>query len=113
MATVQAARADAAIPNLPVRTERMADIAFALNAGDTHADAGRNAGAAVGAVTALRDQVGLNRLISEFGITEDDFGQIAADALDDEVLTGAPRQPAEADIGAILLASASQRGPGK
>jgi alcohol dehydrogenase len=98
--------------NLPVRTERIADIAFALNVGDTHADAGRNAGAAIGAVTALRDQVGLDRLISEFGITEDDFGQIAADALDDEVLTGAPRQPAEADIGAILLASAGQRGRG-
>jgi alcohol dehydrogenase len=92
--------------NLLVRTERMADIAAALGVGDTHADAGRNAEAAIGAVTALRDQVGLNRLVGEFGITEADFGQIAADALDDEVLASAPRQPTGADIGAILLASA-------
>jgi alcohol dehydrogenase len=93
--------------NLLVRTERMADIAFALGAGDTRADAGRNARAAIAAVIALRDQVGLNRLIGEFGITEADFGQIAADALDDEVLASAPRQPTGEDIGAILLASAS------
>jgi alcohol dehydrogenase len=98
--------------NLLVRTERMAGIAFALNVGDTYADADRNAGAAIGAVTALRDQIGLNRLIGEFGITEGDFGQIAADALADEVLANAPRQPTEADIGAILLASTGQRRPG-
>jgi len=91
--------------NLLVRTERMADIAFALGAGDTHADAGRNAEAAIGAVTALRDQVGLNRLIGEFGITQGDFGGIAADVLADEVLANVPRQPTGADIGAILLAS--------
>jgi alcohol dehydrogenase len=92
--------------NLLVRTERMADIAFALGAGDTGADAGRNAEAAIAAVIALRDQVGLNRLIGEFGITEADFGQIAADTLDDEVLANTPRQPTGEDIGAILLASA-------
>ncbi len=92
--------------SLLVRTERMADIAFALGVGDTRADAGRNAEAAIGAVIALRDQVGLNRPIGEFGITQGDFGQIAADALDDEVLAGAPGQPTREDIGAILLASA-------
>ena len=93
--------------NLPVRTERMADVAFALGAGDTHADAGRNAAAAIEAVTALREQVGLTALIADFGITEADFAQIAADALDDEVLTSTPRQLSGTDIGAILLASAS------
>jgi alcohol dehydrogenase len=98
--------------NLLVRTERMADIAFALGVGDTRADAGSNAEAAIGAVIALRDQVGLNRLIGEFGITQGDFGQIAADALDDEVLANAPRQPTREDIGAILLASAGQQRAG-
>ncbi len=92
--------------NLPVRTERMADVAFALGAGDTHADAGRNAAAAIEAVAALREQVGLTAAIADFGITEADFAQIAADALDDEMLASTPRQPSGADIGAILLASA-------
>ena len=88
--------------NLPVRTERMADVAFALGAGDTHADAGRNAGAAIDAIAALREQVGLTALIADFGITEADFAQIAADALEDEVLASTPRQPTGDDIGAIL-----------
>ena len=92
--------------NLPVRTERMADVAFALGVGDTHADAGRNAVAAIEAVAALREQVGLTAAIADFGITEADFAQIAADALDDEMLASSPRQPSGADIGAILLASA-------
>ena len=91
--------------NLLVRTERMADIAFALGAGDTSADARRNAEAAIGAITVLRDEVGLHWLIGDFGITEADFGQIAADALDDEVLAGTPRPPTGDDIRAILLAS--------
>lgn len=92
----------------PARAERLADIAFALGAGDTHADAGRNAEAAISAVIALRDQVGLNRLTGESGLSEADVGPVAADALDDEVLANAPRRPTEADIGAILLASTAQ-----
>ena len=77
--------------NLPVRTQRMADIAFALGVGDTGADEGRNAAATINAVAALRDRVGLTGLIGYFGITEADFAQIAADALDDEVLLNTPR----------------------
>ena len=92
--------------NLPVRTDRMADVAFALGVGDTHAEGGRNAGAAIEAIAALREQVGLTALIADFGITEADFAQIAADALDDEVLANTPRPPTGDDIGAILLASA-------
>ena len=92
--------------NLPVRTERMADVAFALGVGDTHADAGRNAAAAIEAIAALREQVGLTALLGDFGITDADFAQIAADALGDEVLADTPRPPSGDDIGAILLASA-------
>ncbi len=99
--------------NLMVYTERMADVAFALGVGDTHADARRNAAAAIDAVTALRDEVGLNQLIGDFGITEADFGQIAADALDDEVLANTPRPPTGDDIRAILLASAGQPSAGQ
>ncbi len=99
--------------NLPVRTERMAGVALlipgALGAGnkpgDTRADAGRNAEAAVEAIAALRKQVGLTAAIADFGITEADFAQIAADVLADEVLASTPRQPTGDDIVAILLAS--------
>jgi alcohol dehydrogenase len=91
--------------NLPARLERIADVAFALGVGDTHADTWLNAEAAIGAVTALRDDVGLNRLMSDFGITEADFAQISADALADDVLASTPRPPTEDDIRAILLAA--------
>ncbi|MGD0241683.1 MAG: iron-containing alcohol dehydrogenase [Streptosporangiaceae bacterium] len=94
--------------DLPARLERMADVAFALGVGDTHADTWLNAEAAIGAVTALRDDVGLNRLMSDFGITEADFAQICADALADEVLASTPRPAAADDIRAILLAVAGQ-----
>ncbi len=91
--------------NLPVRAQRLADIAFALGAGDTHADPGRNAAAAIDAVVALREQVGLTMQIADFGITGADFAQIAADALDDEVLASTPRPPTADDIGALLSGS--------
>ena len=88
--------------NLPVRTGRVADVAFALGVGDTHADAGRNAAAAIEAVAALREQVGLTALVADLGITEADFAQIAADALDNEVLANAPRQPAGPTSASLL-----------
>jgi alcohol dehydrogenase len=88
--------------NLPVRTERTADIAFALGVGDTHADVSRNAAAAIDAVAALAEQVGVTQRMGDFGITEADYPQIAADALDDEVLANTPRQPTAEDIVAIL-----------
>ena len=91
--------------NLPVRTQRMADIAFALGVGDTRETEGRNAAAAIDAVAALRERIGLTRLIADFGITEADFAQIAADALDDEVLLNTPRPPTRADIDALLSGS--------
>jgi alcohol dehydrogenase len=88
--------------NLPVRTERTADIAFALGVGDTHADNDRNAASAIDAVAELRERVGLTRKLEDFGITEADYARIAADALDDEVLANTPRQPTVADIAIIL-----------
>ena len=92
--------------NRPARTQRLAEVAFALGAGDTGADNQYNAAAAIGAVTGLRDMIGLDRRIGEFGVTEADFGQIAADALDDEVLANTPRHPTGGEIRAILMACA-------
>ena len=88
--------------NLPVRIQRIADIAFALGVGDTHADVDRNAASAIDAVAELRERVGLTKKLGDFGITDADYAQIAADALDDEVLANTPRQPSAADIVAIL-----------
>ena len=93
--------------NLATCQDRLADVAFALGAGDTGRDQAGNAEAAIGAVTALRDSVGLTGTLAAFGITAADYPQISADALDDEVLGNTPRMPAAADIAAILTAAQS------
>ena len=91
--------------NLPVRALRLADVAFALGVGDTHAGTERNAAAAIDAVAALRERIGLTKRIADLGIGAEHFATIAADALDDEVLADTPRLPTDADIQAILAAS--------
>ena len=88
--------------NAPACEERLADVAFAFGAGDTGRSADWNASAAIDAVTRLAERVGMPSRLSALGVTEADFGQIAADALDDEVLVNTPRMPAAGDITAIL-----------
>ena len=88
--------------NLPACGERLAAAAFALGAGDTARGAGWNADAAIDAVAALADTIGMTHRLPDFGITAADFDGIAADALDDEVLDNTPRWPAGDDIRAIL-----------
>ncbi len=90
--------------SLPVAESRLAEVSFALGAGDTTASAGRNAIAAVLAVAKLASSVGMDKKPGDFGIAASDFEQIAADAFDDEVLANAPRQPSAADLVAILEA---------
>jgi alcohol dehydrogenase len=91
--------------NLPARTERMADVAFALGVGDTRADPTLSAEAAIGAVTTLREEIGLSLRIGGLGLTEADVAQIAADTLDNEMLATTPHSPTQDDVRAILLAS--------
>jgi alcohol dehydrogenase len=88
--------------NLPACEECLAAVAFALGAGDTARGAGWNADAAIAAVAALVDTVGMSHRLPDFGITAADFDLIAIDALDDEVLANTPRPPSGADIRAIL-----------
>ncbi len=88
--------------NLPVCEERLAAVAFAFGAGDPARSAGWNAAAAIDAVTALSDRVGMTHRMPDFGITAGEFDLIVADALDDEVLASTPRPPTGADIHAIL-----------
>jgi alcohol dehydrogenase class IV len=88
--------------NLPACRERLAAVAFAFGAGDTARSAGWNAAAAIDAVIALADRVGMTHQMADFGVTAADFDLIAADALDDEVLANTPRPPAGPSIRAIL-----------
>jgi len=91
---------------LPVSRDRLAELAFALGTGDTAADAAGNASAAISAVVSLAESVGMGQRLSDFGISADDFEQLARAALDDEVLANAPVQPTAADITAMLAAVA-------
>jgi len=88
----------------PVSTGRLADLSFALGAGSTAADAHGNASAAIAAVASLAESVGMTKTLADFGIGQSEFGLIAADALDDEVLVNAPVQPTAADITRMLAA---------
>jgi len=93
--------------NTAVRKDRIADLAFPLGAGRTGRSAAWNAAAAIEAVAALIAALGLGVLPAGTVLTEADFPQLAADALDDEVLANTPRPPAAADI-TSLLADACQ-----
>jgi alcohol dehydrogenase len=90
--------------NAEVCRERLADVAFALGVGDTGRPSGWNADAAIDAVAGLAGRLGMTRRLADLGITGAHLDQIAADALDDEVLASTPRPPAAADIRSILLA---------
>jgi alcohol dehydrogenase len=91
--------------NLAACADRLAEVAFALGAGDTTRDQAGNAQAAIDAVTALRDSLGLAGTLAGFGIGPADYARISADALDDEVLGNTPRLPDAAGIAAILAAA--------
>jgi len=91
--------------NAEACAERLADVAAALGVGDAARSSAGNAEAAIEAVAGLAGRVGMTRRLAGLGVTGADFGQIAADALDDEVLANTPRQPTAADIHSILLAS--------
>jgi alcohol dehydrogenase class IV len=79
-------------------------LSFALGAGATAATAEENAVAA--AVASLGRSVGMKHGLADFGITSQDFDVIAADALDDEVISNAPLTPTATDITRMLVAVA-------
>ena len=91
--------------NAAVCADRMPDIAFALGVGRAGRTAGWHTGAVIAAVARLADLIGMTHALADFGISAADFDQIAADALDDEVLANTPRRPESADIRSILLAA--------
>ena len=91
--------------NAPACPQRLADVAAALGAGDPSRDSAGNADAAIEAVAGLADRLGMPRHVADLGVSRADFDQVAADALDDEVLANTPRPPTAADIHSILAAS--------
>jgi alcohol dehydrogenase len=91
--------------NAPACAQRLADVAAALGTGDPARGSAWNAGAAIEAVAGLAGRLGMPRHVGDLGVSRADFGQIAADALDDEVLANTPRPPTAADIRAILQAA--------
>jgi alcohol dehydrogenase len=93
----------------PARLDRMGAIAAALGAADTGKEAGWNAGAAIDAVRGLRAQIGLDLTLVDVGVEDADIPAVAADALADEVLVNAPRQPKAGDIEAVLASVAAAR----
>jgi alcohol dehydrogenase len=97
--------------NAAVREQRLAEVAAALGAGDAARSDGWNASAAIDAIEALAGRVGMTARLAGLGLTGADLDQIAADALADEVLANAPRQPTADDIRA-LLAEAAASAPG-
>jgi alcohol dehydrogenase len=90
--------------NAQVREERLADVAVALGVSEPGRGSRWNADAAIAAIADLAGRLSLTQRLADLEITAADFDQIAADALDDEVLANTPRPPAAADIHAILLA---------
>jgi alcohol dehydrogenase len=93
--------------SVPARLDRMAAIGSALGAGDSGKGSDWNAAAAIDAVRALRAEIGLDVTLAEFDMDAADFPALAADALADEVLVNAPRQPDAADIQSVLTAAAA------
>lgn len=91
--------------NLEVRLERTAQVAFALGVGDTGRGDRANADAAIEAVQALSARLGLTRKLGDFGVAESDFGQLAEDALADEVMANTPRFPTADEVRTILAAA--------
>jgi alcohol dehydrogenase len=91
--------------NAQVCGERLADVAFALGVDDPGRTSAWNADAAIDAIAGLAGRLGLAQRLVDLGIADPESDQIAADALDDEVLANTPRPPAVADIHAILHAA--------
>jgi len=91
--------------NLPAREERIARVAFALEAGDTHATVQENAQAAIRAIADLARDVGMTARLADFGVTDADLGGLAADTLADSVTVNNPIQPTTDDVVRILKES--------
>jgi alcohol dehydrogenase len=88
--------------NLPHRRPRFARLAFALGVGDTSASEAANAEAAIARIAELVQQVGLAGKLSDFGISKENLGSLADDAVADAVTNNNPIKPTRHDVIAIM-----------
>ncbi|MEM7093658.1 MAG: iron-containing alcohol dehydrogenase [Actinomycetota bacterium] len=91
--------------NMPERTNRYAAVAEALGAADAAADADANAQAAIGAVEALAERVGIARSISEMGGTSDHLPELVGQAMSDVTMLANPRPATADDVRSLYLAA--------
>jgi alcohol dehydrogenase class IV len=78
--------------NLEVRSAKYAQIAEAMNAAIPGASELDNAKAAIAAIVALRDDIGIARSIRDLGGTDDLLPLLVADAAADGVNFGNPKR---------------------
>ena len=88
--------------NLAVRTERMAEIAFALGVGKTQDDVSANAEAAIAKISQLVETVGLKATLSEYNVQESDLNALAETTLADAVTINNPQKPTHQDVVSIM-----------
>lgn len=88
--------------NLPVRTQRMAEIAFALGVGKTQDDAAANAEAAIAKISQLVESVGLKATLSDYGIQQSNLDALAETTLADAVTINNPQKPTHQDVVSIM-----------
>ena len=91
--------------NMPVRTARYAAVAEALGASEARASDEANAQAAIGAVRAMADRVGVTRSISEMGGSSDHLPELVQQAMSDVTMLANPRQPTADDVRELYLAA--------
>jgi alcohol dehydrogenase len=88
--------------NLPVRLERIAQVAFALGVGKTENNDSANAEAAITRISQLVEAVGLKANLSDYQITEADLDSLAETILADAVTLNNPQKPTHEDVVSIM-----------
>ena len=88
--------------NLPVRLERIAQVAFALGVGKTENNDSANAEATITRISQLVEAVGLKANLSDYQITEADLDSLAETTLADAVTLNNPQKPSHEDVVSIM-----------
>jgi alcohol dehydrogenase len=88
--------------NLPVRSERIAQVAFALGVGKTENNDSANAEAAITRISQLVEAVGLKASLSDYQITQADLDSLAETTLADAVTLNNPQKPTHEDVVSIM-----------
>ncbi len=91
--------------NMPERTSRYAAVAEALGAASASDDEATNARAAIGAVQAMAERVGIARSISEMGGSSDHLPELVQQAMSDVTMLANPRPASGDDVRALYLAA--------